>query len=145
MRTKSSSIRMTTKQQQLYKTKCQTLNFTKKLYKGTKTTIVEILTREDEVLQPVYKTITRLGRTKVVNHYDIVLDLLTIPSDIPLATKMSGEITDDSSFVKTDTNSFVASTSKQSSRRSRRPYSFQLDQKIELNYKLQLDNNKLLI
>ena len=58
---------------------------------------------------------------------------------------MSGEITDDSSFVKTDTNSFVTSTSKQSSRRSRRPYSFQLDQKIELNCKLQLDNNTLLI
>lgn len=86
-----------------------------------------------------------------MKHRDIVLDLLTIPSDISFATKASGDNTDDNSLVTTDTNSFIASKSRQSSRRPRRSlaskttvnevYIMQLERKIYLKYKLQMDNN----
>jgi len=55
----------------------------------------------------------RLGKTKVVGHTEIALDLLAIPSDISFTTKASG---DDNSFVTLDMNSFATSTSRQSRR-----------------------------
>ena len=62
--------------------------------------------------------------------------------------------TEDNSFDTTDLNSFMTSNSKKSSRRSQRSRSFkssindayimQLERKIDVNYKLQQDNTKLL-
>lgn len=82
--------------------------------------IVSILPQYDEFLEPVYTIINRLEKIKIVKHHDIVLNLLTIPSDIPFATKVSGDNTDDNSFVTIDTNSFITSNSKQSYGRLRR-------------------------
>ena len=80
------------------------------------------------------------------------MDLLTIPVDISFATKASGGIPDNNSFVVSDTNGFATLNSKQSSRWSRQlrsskateKYLFQLEQKIKTNFKVQLDNNKIL-
>ena len=49
---------------------------------------------------------------------EIVLDILTIPSDNSFETKASGDIPDENSFVTSDTNTFFTSHSK-NSRRSR--------------------------
>ena len=77
----------------------------------------------------------RLGKTKVVGHMEIVEDLLAIPSDISFATKASGEIPDDNSFVTSESNSFA--TSKQSKRSksliARGGYLLQLEKKIVHN------------
>ena len=54
----------------------------KVLYQGTKATITVTLPREDEFLEPVYKLVYRLGKSKIVKHDNIVLNLLTILSDI---------------------------------------------------------------
>ena len=80
--------------------------------------------------------------------------MFKIPSDISFTTKANGENTDDNNFVTTNTNSFITSNSKQSSIRLWRSrlsnatvnedYIIQLGRKIELKYKLQIDNNKIL-
>ena len=65
---------------------------------------------------------------------EIVEDLLAIPSDISFATKASGDIPDDNSFVTSESNSFA--TSKQSKRSKssivREDYLFQLVHNNEL-------------
>ena len=55
---------------------------TKMIYKGAKATIVDIIHQENEFLDPTFKIKNRLGKTKLVKHHDIVLDLLTTPADI---------------------------------------------------------------
>ena len=82
---------------------------TKVLYKGTRATIIKIIKQDDEFLEPLLKIQNRLGKTKVVGHLDLVEDLQDLPSDISFATKASGEIPDDNSFVTSDTNSFAIS------------------------------------
>ena len=85
--------------------------YTKVFYKKTKATITEILPKDDDFLEPVYKIVNWLGKSKRVKHHDIILDLLTIPSDISFATRASNENTNNS-FDASDTNSFIKSNSK---------------------------------
>ena len=104
----------------------------KVIYKGTRATIVSIIRQDDEFLEPMFQIQNRLGKTKVVGHMEIVEDLLAIPLDISFATKASGKIPDDNSFVTSDSNSFA--TSKQSERSkssiAREDYLLQLEKKI---------------
>ena len=79
---------------------------TKDLYQGTKATITDIIPRDDDFLEPVYKRVHRLGISKLVSHHDIILDLLAIPSDISFPTKASDDNTNNS-FDTADTNSFL--------------------------------------
>ena len=53
----------------------------KVLHRGTKATIIAILPQENEFLEPAYKLVNRLGKSKIVKHHDIVLDLLPLPSN----------------------------------------------------------------
>ena len=60
------------------------------MHKGTKSTKEEIVPQEDEFLEPTFKVKNRLKKRKLVNHNDIVLDLLIVPLDISFVTKASG-------------------------------------------------------
>ena len=107
----------------------------KVLYKGTRATIVNIIRQDDEFLEPLFKIQNRLGKTKIVGHVDLVEDLLAVPSDISFATKASGEMPDDNSFVTSDSNSFVISKQSKGSKSSiaREDYLLQLEKKIVHN------------
>ena len=108
---------------------------TKVLYKGTRVTIVKIIKQDDEFLEPRLKIQNRLGKTKVEGHLDLIEDLQALPSDISFATKVSGEIPDDNSFVTSDTNSFAISKHSNRSKSSiaREDYLLQLEKKIVHN------------
>ena len=85
---------------------------TKALYGEIKATIEETIPQENEFLEPTFKIKNGLGKTKLVKHNGIVLDLLTIPPDLSFVTKANRDIPDDKSFVTSDTNSFATSNSK---------------------------------
>ena len=110
----------------------------KVIYKGTRATIVKIIKQDDEFLEPLFQIKNRLGKTKVVGHMEFVEVLLAIPSDISFATKASGDIPDDNSFVTSESNSFA--TSKQSKRSKSsmawEDYLLQLEKRIVHNNKL---------
>ena len=108
---------------------------TKVLYKGTRASIIKIIKQDDEFLEPLFKIQNRLGKTKVVGHLDLVEDLQALPSDISFATKASGEIPDDNSFVTSDTNSFAISKHSNRSKSSiaREDYLLELEKKIVHN------------
>ena len=63
---------------------------TKVLYKRTEATIITMFSQEDKFLELDCKIVNILGKIKVVEHHDIVLDLLAIPYDISFATKPIG-------------------------------------------------------
>ena len=108
---------------------------TKVLYKGTRATTIKIIKQEDEFLEPLFKIQNRLGKTKIVGHLDIIEDLQALPSNISFATKASGDISDDNSFVTSDTNSFAISKHSNRSKSSiaREDYLLQLEKKIVHN------------
>ena len=71
---------------------------TKVIYKGTRATIVNIITQDNEFLEPLLQIKNRLGKIRDVGHMEIVEDLLAIPSNISFAIKASGDIPDDSNL-----------------------------------------------
>ena len=114
-----------------------TLN-TKIIYKGTRATLVKVIKQDDEFLEPLLQIRNRLGKTKVVGHTEIVVDLLAIPSDISFVTKASEDILDDNSFVTSETNSFATSkhSKRSKSSQAREEYLLQLEKKIVHNNQL---------
>ena len=104
-----------------------TLN-TKIIYKGTRATIVKVIKQDDEFLEPLLQIRNILGKTKVVGHTEINVDLLAIPSDISFAT----------SFVTSETNSFATSkhSKRSKSSQAREESLLQLEKKIVHNNQL---------
>ena len=87
----------------------------------------------------------------VVKYNEIILDLLVVSSDISFATKTSGDIPDNNSLFTSDSKSFATSNSKYSrysiqprSSKAMEEYLLHLENKIESEFQLRVDNNKLL-